>query len=220
MIEHSQLCPSCGAEIKESDRFCSNCGRVVTLEPSAVVPPPIPIPPIPVSSPVNSVPPPIPNMQIPPTPPANQERVISVVGKISLKTSVFSSDLYHLAITEKRLIFARQTKEMQAEDVQRAREKAKQQGKNLLGQIGAQISTGSGEKYLEMPPDLILNENPQNFAIPLEEVTRINTYHADFDDNSPDTMDVITLSGKWKFQISNYYKVQQQLKEVLGPKVR
>jgi predicted component of type VI protein secretion system len=109
---------------------------------------------------------------------------------------------------------------MQAADVQRAREQAKQQGKNLLGQIGAQLSTGSGEKYLDMSPELIMNETPQNFAIPLEEVTRINTYHADFEDNSPDMMEVITLSKKWKFQISNYYKVQQQLKEVLGTKVR
>ncbi len=220
MIDHSQKCPSCGAEIRENDQLCAKCGHIVTRDPSTIVPPPIPIPPLPGSIPAKNVPPPIPNIQIPPTPPASQERAICVVGKVSLKTGVFSSDLYHMVITEKRLIFARQTKEMQTADAQRAREKAKQQGKNLLGQIGAQISTGSGEKYLVMAPDLILSENPQNFAIPLDEVIRINTYHAGFDDNSPDTMEVITPLGNWKFQIANYYKVQQQLKEVLGSKVR
>lgn len=220
MTNHNHKCPSCGAEMGESEQFCAKCGNFVTQEPPTITPPPIPIPPPPGSMPAYSVPPPIPNIVVPPTPPASQERVIDIVSKVSLKTGVFSSDLYHLVITEKRLIFARQTKEMQAEDIQNAREKAKQQGKNLLGQIGAQISTGSGEKYLKMAPESIISEHPQNFAIPMEEITRINTYHAGLDDNSPDTMEVITPSGKWKFQTSNYYKVQQQLKEVLGPKVR
>lgn len=220
MNEHSQLCPSCGTAINEGDLFCAKCGHALTTEPSVSTPPPIPIPPLPGSILVNTAPPPIPSEQVPLQPPAvGQERVICVVGKITLKTGVFSSDLYHLAVTEKRLIFARQTKEMQAADVQHAREQAKQQGKNLFGQIGAQISTGSSEKYLAMAPELIMNEHPQNFSIPLEEITRINAYHADFEDNSPDMMEVITPARKWRFQISNGYRVKQQLKTLLGSKV-
>ncbi len=231
MNEDNMLCSSCGAAIKEGDHFCSKCGLVVSVTPDTAVPPPLPTLTPPGIVPGNVAPPPVPGSLIPPLPPATnsnpsipqppagQERVISVVSKITLKTGVFSSELYHLAVTDQRLIFARQTKEMQAADAQHAREQAKQQGKNLFGKIGAQISAGSGEKYLGMAPEVIMNEDPQNFAVPLAEVTKINTYHGDFEDNSPDTMELITITGKWKFQINNYYKVQQQLKEVLGSKV-
>jgi hypothetical protein len=72
---------------------------------------------------------------------------------------------------------------------------------------------------LKLAPDLILAQNPQNFAFPLDEVRKINTYQAGMDDSSPDTMEVLTNSDKLKFEISNYYKVQKQLKELLGTKV-
>jgi hypothetical protein len=126
------------------------------------------------------------------------EKVICVIGKVTRKTGVFSADLYHLVVTDKRLIFARQTKEMQSADVQRAREQAKREGKNLLGQVGAQMSSQSGDKYLGISPDLILSENPQNFFIPLEQVQKINTYQGDFEDNGPDSMEVITPTQKYK----------------------
>ena len=73
--------------------------------------------------------------------------------------------------------------------------------------------------YMRQSPDLTLAQNPLNFAIPLEEVRKINTYQSGMDDSSPDTMEVLTNSDKIKFEISNYYKVQKQLKEILGAKV-
>ena len=155
---------------------------------------------------------------LPPAPPA-PDQVVTVIGMVTKKTGMFSSELYHLAITGKRLVFALQTKEMQNRDVAGAREEAKQQGKNFFGQIGAQMSTRSGEKYLGMSPDLILAENPQNFAIDLEDVLKISIYHGDFEDNSPDSMEIKTKSQKLKFNISNYYNVEKQLKAVLGSKV-
>ncbi len=72
---------------------------------------------------------------------------------------------------------------------------------------------------MRQSPDTTLAQNPLNFAIPLDEVRKINTYQAGMDDSSPDTMEVLTNSDKLKFEISNYYKVQKQLKEALGAKV-
>lgn len=72
--------------------------------------------------------------------------------------------------------------------------------------------------YMRQAPEVSLAENPVNFEIPLEELVKVNTYKGDFDDNTPDTMDLITASQKMRFQISNYYKVQKQLKEILGHK--
>lgn len=81
------------------------------------------------------------------------------------------------------------------------------------------IQEKTGVDLMRQSPDITLAQNPQNFSIPLDEVRKINTYQAGMDDSSPDTMEVLTNSDKLKFEISNYYKVQKQLKDVLGAKV-
>ncbi len=239
-MDTSSQCPVCGNPLKPEDHFCPACGRPISVTLST--PPPVPVvtPPPFVPPPLSITPPPPPypmapeaanapappapspaavHMEgLPPAPPA-PDQVVTVIGMVTKKTGMFSSELYHLAITGKRLVFALQTKEMQNRDVAGAREEAKQQGKNFFGQIGAQMSTRSGEKYLGMSPDLILAENPQNFAINLEDVLKISIYHGDFEDNSPDSMEIKTISQKLKFNISNYYNVEKQLKAVLGSKV-
>lgn len=74
----------------------------------------------------------------------------------------------------------------------------------------------NGVDYLRQEPGLTLAENPANFAIPLEELVKIETYSAGMDDSNPDTMIVITRAQKTRFIIHNYHKVQKQLKEILG----
>lgn len=216
-------CPACGNPIKPEDRFCPACGRPAAV--AGGTPPPVP----PVGTPpvippplyAASSPPPAPLTApagYPPPAPA-AEQVVSVIGMVTKKTGLFSSDLYHLVITNQRLIFALQTKEMQSQDVKNAREQAKQQGKGFFGQVGAQMSTRSGDKYLGFAPHLILAENPQNFAVDLAEVVKISTYHADIEDNAPDTLEIKTIAQNMKFSISNAYNVEKQLKAVLGAKV-
>jgi hypothetical protein len=80
------------------------------------------------------------------------------------------------------------------------------------------IQQKTGPDYLKRDPALTLAENPVNFAIPLEDLIKIETYSAGMDDASPDYMIVITAGQKMRFNIKNYYKVQKQLKEVLGNK--
>ena len=70
--------------------------------------------------------------------------------------------------------------------------------------------------FMRQSPDITLAQNPLNFAIPLDQVRKIATYQSDFESNEPDTMEVITTTEQLKFFISNYYKVQKQLKDVLG----
>ena len=80
------------------------------------------------------------------------------------------------------------------------------------------LQVKNGIDYLQQSPDLTLAENPANFAIPLDQLIKIETYSAGMDDNSPDYMIVITTAQKMRFNIKNYYKVQKQLKEILGNK--
>jgi hypothetical protein len=70
--------------------------------------------------------------------------------------------------------------------------------------------------FMRQSPDITLAQNPLNFAIPLDQVRKIATYQSDFESSEPDTMEVITTTEQLKFFISNYYKVQKQLKDVLG----
>ena len=76
----------------------------------------------------------------------------------------------------------------------------------------------NGIDYLHQDPSLSLAENPANFEIPLHQLIRIETYSAGMDDSSPDYMIVISDVQKLRFNIKNYYKVQRQLKEILGNK--
>ena len=224
----SETCPACGASLTGDARFCSSCGRPVAVTPAA--PPPLPqTQPIPVvratatppdlPAAIPAVPPAISTMSSPPAPqPA--EQVVSVIGMVTRKTGLFSSELYHLVITGKRLIFALQTKDMQTNDVNQARLEAKQQGKNFFGQIGAQMSTRTGEKYLGVAPDSILSENPKNFTVDLGQVVKVSVFHGDSEDNTPDSLEIKTSTEKMKFTISNAYSVEKQLKQVLGSKVK
>lgn len=74
--------------------------------------------------------------------------------------------------------------------------------------------------YLLQDPNLSLAENPANFAISLMELQKIEVYQGDFESNSPDSMKVITTANKMIFQISDAYRVSQNLKKVLGDKVK
>lgn len=218
-MSSSDTCPACGTILPGDARFCSSCGRPVEIPPTA--PPPLPqTQPIPVVRPTFT-PPAVP-AAIPVIPPASlpSEQVVSVIGMVTRKTGLFSSELYHMVITDKRLIFALQTKEMQTNDVNQARQEAKKQGKNLFGQIGAQMSTRTGEKYMGVAPDSILAENPKNFSVDLSQVVKVSVFHGDSEDNSPDSMEIKTTSEKMKFIISNAFGVEKQLKQVLGAKVK
>jgi hypothetical protein len=181
--------------------------------------PPVPTPPIPAPvSQTSNIPPSV-NIQVPP-PPAAEEKILCVVGMVSRKTGIFSSIVYHMVVTNERLIFALQTKEMQKQDVVDARDAAKQQGKGFFGQVGAQMSTRSGQKYLSWNPNAIVAENPENFQIPLNQLKVIETYNGDFDENEPDSMVVKTFSDKLNFNITSAHSVRGDLKPFLGSRVK
>lgn len=74
--------------------------------------------------------------------------------------------------------------------------------------------------YMHQNPDLSLAENPANFDIPLNYLQCIEIYKGDFESSSPDTMVVKTLSDKMTFMINDAYRVGQNLKKILGSKVK
>jgi hypothetical protein len=82
------------------------------------------------------------------------------------------------------------------------------------------LQTKNNIDYLHQDPNLSLTENPANFTIALDQVQAIEIYRSDFEDNSPDTMIIKTLSDKMTFLINDAYRVSQNLKKVLGSLVK
>ncbi len=82
------------------------------------------------------------------------------------------------------------------------------------------IDNKTNINYMQQDPNLSLAENPANFAIPLESLERIEIYPGDYESNSPDSMVVKTAQTKMTFQIYDAYRVDQNLKQVLGSKVK
>jgi hypothetical protein len=82
------------------------------------------------------------------------------------------------------------------------------------------LQENNGVDYMHQDPNLSLAENPANFAIPLGELQQIEIYHGDFESNSPDTMTAKTMSNKMTFQIADAYRVGQNLKKMLGKKIK
>ena len=78
------------------------------------------------------------------------------------------------------------------------------------------LQVKSNVDYTRQAVNVSLAENPANFAIPLDQVQAIEVYRGDFEDSSPDTMTIKTLSDKLNFLINDAYRVSQNLKKVLG----
>ncbi len=82
------------------------------------------------------------------------------------------------------------------------------------------IDSRTNEEYMRQDPSLSLAENPSNFALPLDEVQVIEVYRGDFESSAPDSMVVKTFSDKMTFLIKDAYRTGQNLKKVLGNKVK
>ncbi|MBA3072396.1 MAG: hypothetical protein FP831_02270 [Anaerolineae bacterium] len=82
------------------------------------------------------------------------------------------------------------------------------------------LQTKNNIDYMRQDPNLSLTENPANFTVALDQVQAIEIYRCDFEDNSPDTMIIKTLSDKMTYLINDAYRVSQNLKKVLGSLVK
>jgi len=94
------------------------------------------------------------------------EQVVGVIPAAQTKVSFLSSKTVALVFTTHRLILAEGTRELVSAEVARAREVAKAGGKNVFGQVGAQLKAGSswGLQFAGADPDVVLAQVPGNVA--------------------------------------------------------
>ncbi len=104
---------------------------------------------------------------------AVNETVFGVLGG-NLKLGIFRSAYAALVLTDRRLIYAFVTKQMTDEAIKKAGEKAKAEGKGLLGRMGATMTASADllRDLVSKDPEAVFAMNPENIAIPVESVTK------------------------------------------------
>lgn len=181
MLQQSQYCAHCGAVVIEGASFCNKCGGAVA------------------------------NLGAPdPTPSQDpifrSEPVVAVIPNAVLKAGFMGvkSRSFTIALTERRVLFARLTSNMMKDLVQGARDEATEQGKGFFGKWGAQLSAYStfAETYLKLSPDEILSQNPDNFAIDRATIQKVKVKAGTSYDDGNTTSDrlIIKTTGQ-KFDI-------------------
>ncbi|MFA5760967.1 MAG: zinc ribbon domain-containing protein [Dehalococcoidales bacterium] len=164
----------------------------------------------------------------PPAGPIPGEVVIGVIPNANKKKNLIMSDTFNIVVTNHRMICAILTSEMIKEEA------SKHRGQGVGGFFAAM---GSGytlwQRYLQVPPDVALQENPANFAIYMNQIRKVkfkpdkvlfkkgsfsvgfNSSFGGSDDDEKTTrpLEIETMSGKYKFEINDAY--QQQAAESL-----
>jgi hypothetical protein len=145
------------------------------------------------------------------------------------KKNLISSETFNIVVTNHRMICALLTSQMIKDAA------ASHRGEGVGGFFKAM---GAGytlwQRYLQVPPDVALQENPGNFAIYMNQIRRVK-YKADKvlfskgafsvgfkggfgggdddDDKNTKPLEIETMSGNYKFEINDMY--QQQVAETL-----
>jgi len=157
MTQGNRFCTYCGAALTPADHFCSSCGKPLAS--------PAPVPPAPVYSP-----PPAPVSYAPPQPAVTIEALIGIIPAVSRKKNMMAMEGFNIIVTQRRMIFAVMTNDM----LSQAAKQAGKEGGFLGGMLNAAtVDYTFYKRYLTMPPDAALAENPQNFAAELSQVRKI-----------------------------------------------
>lgn len=137
----------------------------------------------------------------------NQEKVVAVIPN-AIKKKFLSQKAYNLVFTPSRLIVAELTSQMVKDEVKRVNEQKKAEGKGFLSRWGSTMFAGTGvyTRYFEMPPDAILAEQPENFALTADQIQSYKVKDGrtvyEGDDTArrvPPEIEIKTASGKFKY---------------------
>ncbi len=257
------FCTNCGQPLGAKAKFCAGCGTpVVNMNnaeavspPPAYQPPPVnnaysqSYPPSQAASPLPHQPPPVVPPQQAPTyqqpqyppqqtapgysyqPPAGPipgEVVIGIIPNANKKKNLIMSDTFNIVVTNHRMICALLTSEMIKEEASKHRG---QGGGGFFAAMGSGYTLW--QRYLQVPPDVALQENPANFAIYMNQIRKVKFkpdkvlfkkgafsvgFNSGFggsndDEKTTRPLEIETMSGKYKFEINDAY--QQQAAESL-----
>jgi hypothetical protein len=164
----------------------------------------------------------------PPAGPIPGEVIIGIIPNALKKKNMIMSETFNIVVTNHRMICALLTSEMIKEAA------ASHRGEGVGGFFKAM---GAGftvwQRYLQVPPDVALQENPANFAIYMNQIRKVKYKPdtvlfskgafsvgfkggfggGDDDDKNTKPLEIETMSGKYKFEINDMH--QQQVADTL-----
>lgn len=220
-----RFCTQCGQPLTAGAQFCAHCGKAVrqaTAPAPSPTPPPAPPPPV-VPQPAN---PGYGGYQAP------TEPIIQIIPGLERKKGFLGlgTDHYSLVITPSRLIFAYLDSRRMQDFVNQARNQAKAQGKGFFGQMGAQLGWVRllEQQLANTPPDHILAQDPHNFQIPNQAISKIRLRQSfDSENQTQESIRIVilTTSGKHQFRLPTSMnlskrELKQRLQQTLGGLVR
>ena len=230
MDNPARYCENCGKPLNAQARFCGQCGKPVPLIDPAAVPrgvqPAVAAPPAQAGG-QPTAPPAVPRLaSVQQAAPAPQEPVIGVIPNGTRKKGVFGlgGNVFHVVITNRRLIFARQTNDMMVAERQQAKDAAKAQGKGFFGQWGAIAFSSNGTRYFNMPAEVIAGEHPDNFSYSLQQIYSVKSHFENVEGGSNMEYQLIFDTSAGKLVLSyaslNEKEAKNLLRRVLGGAVK
>jgi len=142
----------------------------------------------------------------------NMEKM-TAYAQAFLKTGFVGSRKVSLVFSQRRIVVATITKELEKEEAKKAKKAAKAGGKGFLGQMAAStllLAQSFERRYSTMTPAEVLSENRDNFDIPFDSISRavlkIDTTR-DFeglDTGEEFSLEIRASEGKHKFKIQGY----------------
>lgn len=161
-------------------------------------------------------------------PAAGGEQIVGIIPGIRRKTGLFSSKIYSLVITERRIVFAEMTSQMVNQAAKDAVAEAKEQGKGFFGRALDTMKSTQRiyQKYWQMKPEEILAETPGNYILELRDIASVKIrhgmYHEEQGQYDKDELHIKTTRERIKltFEYSNSGEAKKVLRGLLGKIVR
>lgn len=129
---------------------------------------------------------------------SGSEAIISIIPNTMLRAGFMGikTKPYILVLTAQRIIFARVTNDMLKQAVAQARDDAKPEGKGFFAQWGAQLAAYSdlANRYMVTPPEQILHESPDNFAVDRAAIVKAKFKIGSADEDGGDTSDRLIIN--------------------------
>jgi hypothetical protein len=241
-------CENCGSQVNPNAKFCGSCGaaRNPPTSPTVTAKPPVsattpPLkrerlsyysPPSPTATPMPSPAPPILQSMVQTAPTMQPTTVVPQTGsEITFGVILFRKpkslgrwDTYTGVFTSQRLIFAQMTSEMLKAAIQKSQDQAKAEGKGFFGQWSDQLkaSWGYSQRYLSMPPQMILAETPGNFDLYNNIISEVKVKLKEHNEGQTRYFEVEFHStvGKFEFHMDENSDFTGLLKKIYGDRVK
>ena len=206
-----QHCENCGKPLNARANFCGRCGQKVQQQA------PVPV----------AAQPAVPHPQPQPVPVQHPAGSIIAALPMGSRRSGFmgmKADGFVLVLTNLGILVAQQTSQILQENARQAKENAKQSGKGFFGQWGAMIGSYGSQRYLQMDPQVILNETSGNYFIANNQIqsVKIKENYDSETGNSDVKLTLNLINGKFELTYTQISKkeIKKALQQTLGDRVR